>query len=136
MLVLLIGDRRVKKRGESMRKCGFLLVECAVALVLLATVGFLVARFLGTEACRTVRFAYTRALINRLTWVAEGGAVEEKVPGVTVMVQMAQEQVMLLALLPSVHALDTKNESYVPVTTINVQANGTQWEVKRVGKSS
>ena len=117
-----------------MRKCGFLLVECAMALVLLATVGFLVARFLGTEACRTVRFAYTRALINRLTWVAEGGTVEEKFPGVTVMVEKMQENVMLSTLLPSVHTLDTKNESYVPVATVTVHVNGTQWEVKRVEK--
>jgi len=124
-----------------MKKRGFLLVECAVALVLLATVGMLLARFLGTEACRTVRFAYTRALIDRMTWVAEGGATEEKVPGVTVTVQKSQQEIMLSTLLPSVHTLDTgfdaHNNAVIPVTTITVRAhNGGSCAIKHVARNT
>ena len=127
--------------GEGMKKNGFLLVECAVALVLLATVGLLLARFLGTEACRTVRFAYARALIDRMAWVAEGGDAEEKVPGVTVTVQTAQQEVMLSTLLPSVHTLDTDldahNNAVIPVSTVTVRAhNGSTCIIKHVARKA
>lgn len=124
-----------------MKKNGFLLIECIVALVLLATVSLLLARFLGTEACRTVRFAYTRALIERMAWVAEGGDAEEKVPGVTVTVQKSQQEIMLSTLLPSVRTLDTgleaHNNAIIPVTTVTVRAhNGSTSVIKRVERKT
>ena len=124
-----------------MRNDGFLLVECVVALALLATVGMLLARFLGTEACRTVRFAYTRALIDRMAWVEDAGDVEEKVPGVTVTVQKSQQEIMLSTLLPSVHTLDTgleaqHNDAVIPVTTITIRAhNGSTCLIKHVART-